>query len=122
MNECPVSISRNSPIATACSDPVAVRAKVSVKATDAGLWPVGMSWTMLKDATDSMEDKAVLYTMSNSSLLSSSFKNRCTHFVSFLCLRGEYIMYVVVPEQMEGGHLNPHTSSSMSGNNDFIYV
>ena len=60
-----------------------------------GRWPQGLTWTLLQDLEFST-DRTPLYTMSNTSLPSSlHLSKECSSFLSHLCLKGDYILYVM---------------------------
>ena len=63
--------------------------KVTVD-SEKGIWPKGLSWTLLKDAGEDISLKAVLISVDESKFKDCS---NCDKFDVFLCLIGKYVLY-----------------------------
>ena len=71
------------------------RTKISVKATKNGFWPIGLSWTLLRDEIDLNKDKSYLYSLKNMSMPTPNHSSKiCKNYVVELCLYGNYVMFV----------------------------
>ena len=71
------------------------KTKISVKATKNGFWPIGLSWTLLRDEIDLNKDKSYLYSLKNMSMPTPNHSSKiCKNYVVELCLYGNYIMFV----------------------------
>ena len=86
------SCSINSEVATSCRH---ITTKFVVDATEAGEWPHGFSWTVLKDSSveGSQNDKMFLHSENGNYFSKDKDVIKCQKFVTELCLAGNYVVY-----------------------------